>query len=52
MQTLSGLRVEDDVNHLNEQWKMEALPENVTAGLHFQSLPECIKGKMQRNSQS
>lgn len=29
---------------------MEALPKNVTAGLHFQSLPEYIKGKMQRNS--
>lgn len=25
---------------------MEALPEKVTAGPHFQSLPECIKGKL------
>lgn len=25
---------------------MEALPENVTAGPHFQSLPKCIKGKL------
>ena len=27
-------------------WKMEALPEKVTAGPHFQSLPEPIQGKL------
>lgn len=45
MQILAVVRVENYVNNLNEHVQNEALPEEVTAAPHLQSLLECIERK-------